>query len=127
MFCSKFFLYSIENSSRATRSSKTFMVTILITIASNAPECATIVGSIVGTAQSGIVDFAVRVIAGSILQVALFVLPVLVMLGWIVQQPMDLNFETLQPVLFFLAIVLINHLLQNRKHTYMHGLVLIEL
>ena len=123
MFCSHFLLDSIDETSKATRISRTFIATILIPIASNAPECATIIG----TSRSGRIDFAVGVIVGSILQIALFVIPVLVMLGWVVHQPMTLDFETFQTIILFFAIVLVNHLLQNGKYTYMHGLVLVGL
>jgi Ca2+:H+ antiporter len=122
MLCSNFFLGSIDDTSKATGISKTFIATILIPIASNAPECATVISS-----GANRVDFAVGVIVSSILQIALFVIPVLVMLGWVVQQPMTLNFETFQTIILFLAIVLVNHLLQNGKYTYMHGLMLIGL
>jgi Ca2+:H+ antiporter len=127
MLCSNFFLSSIDDTSKVTGISKTFIATILIPIASNAPECATVISSGVGKCDNDRVDFAVGVIVSSILQIALFVIPVLVMLGWVVQQPMDLNFETFQTIILFLAIVLVNHLLQNGKYTYMHGLMLIGL
>jgi Ca2+:H+ antiporter len=123
MLCSHFLLDSINATSEATHISRTFIATILIPIASNAPECATVVG----TSQSGRIDFAVRVIVGSILQIALFVIPALVILGWVVHQPMTLNFETFQTIILFLAILLVNHLLQNGKYTYMHGLLLAAL
>ena len=123
MFCSHFLLDSINATSEATHISRTFIATILIPIASNAPECATVVGA----SQSGRIDFAVGVIVGSILQIALFVIPSLVILGWVIHQPMSLNFETFQTIILFLAILLVNHLLQNAKYTYMHGLLLVAL
>jgi Ca2+:H+ antiporter len=123
MFCTHFLLDNIDATSKATHISRTFIATILIPIASNAPECATVIGS----SRSGRIDFAVGVIVGSILQIALFVIPSLVILGWLVHRPMTLNFETFQTVILFLAILLVNHLLQNGKYTYMHGLLLVAL
>lgn len=123
MFCSHFLLDSVNATSEATHISRTFIATILMPIASNAPECATVVGS----SKNGRIDFAVGVIVGSILQIALFVTPALVILGWAVHQPMTLNFNTFQTVILFLAILLVSHLLQNGKYTYMHGLLLVAL
>ena len=123
MFCSHFVLNSVDATSEATHISRTFIATILMPIASNAPECATVVGS----SKSGRIDFAVGVITGSILQIALFVIPALVILGGAVHQPMTLNFDTFQTIILFLAILLVNHLLQNGKYTYMHGLLLVAL
>jgi Ca2+:H+ antiporter len=123
MFCSHFLLDTINSTSEATHISRTFIATILIPIASNAPECATVIGC----SRNGRIDFAVAVIVSSILQIALFVVPVLVLLGWTIGREMTLNFETFQTVILFLAIILVNHLLQNGKYTYMHGLTLIAL
>jgi Ca2+:H+ antiporter len=123
MFCSDFLLDSINATSEATHITRTFIATILMPIASNAPECATVVG----TSKNGRIDFAVGVIVGSILQIALFVTPALVILGWAVHQPMTLNFATFQTIILFLAILLVSHLLQNGKYTYMHGLLLVAL
>lgn len=123
IFCSNFLLDSVNATSKATHISRTFIATVLVPIASNAPECATVVRA----SKNGRIDFAVGVIVGSILQIALFVIPALVILGWVVHQPMTLNFETFQTVILFLAILLVNYLLQNGKYTYMHGLVLVAL
>jgi Ca2+:H+ antiporter len=121
MSCSHFLLDSINETSKTTHITRTYIATILIPVASNAPECATVVGT------THTVEFAVGVIVGSILQIALFVIPVLVMLGWILGKAMTLNFETFQTVILFLAILLVNHLLQNGKYTYIHGLMLVGL
>lgn len=40
--------------------------------------------------------------------VALFVIPVLVLLGWAIGQPMDLQFDTFETLLVFLAILVVN-------------------
>lgn len=123
MICSHFLLSSIAKTSEVTNISRTFIATILIPIASNAPEGA----SVIAASQSGRIDFALGVIVGSILQIALCVIPILVMLGWAIHQPMTLNFEAFQTIILFLAILFVNHLLQNGKYTYMHGLMLIGL
>ncbi|KAF4625531.1 hypothetical protein G7Y89_g12638 [Cudoniella acicularis] len=123
MACAHLLLNSVNDTSDATGISRTFIATILLPIASNAPECATVLKSY----NTGRVDFAVGVIVGSILQIALFVTPVLVALGWIINRAMDLYFETFQTITLFFSILLVNHLLQDKKYTYMHGTVLVGL
>ena len=123
VICSHLLLDSINATSEATHVTRTFIATILVPFASNAPEAATVVG----TSKNGRINFAVGVIVGSILQIALFVTPALVILGWFVHQPMTLNFDTFQTIVLFLAILLVNHLLQNGRYTYMHGLLLVAL
>ncbi|RDL35883.1 uncharacterized protein BP5553_06495 [Venustampulla echinocandica] len=123
MACAHLLLDSVNDTSKATGISRTFIATILLPIASNAPECATVVT----TSSSGRIDFAVGVIVGSILQIALFVTPILVALGWVIHQDMNLYFETFQTVTLFFSVLLVNHLLQDKKYTYMHGAVLVGL
>jgi Ca2+:H+ antiporter len=123
ILCLHFLLASIDKTSEAIHVRRTFIATILIPIASNASKCATLIG----TSQSSRADFALGVIVGSILQIALCIIPVLVMLGWVVHQPTTLKFDEFPTILLFLAILLVNRLVQNGKYTYIHGLVLVGL
>ena len=65
--CSNFLVASIDEASKVTNISRTFIATILIPIASNAPECAVVLES----SRNGRIDFALGVITGSVLQIAL--------------------------------------------------------
>ena len=42
------------------------------------------------------------------MQIALLVTPFLVILGWIIGQPMTLHFETFETVVFFLSVLVVN-------------------
>jgi Ca2+:H+ antiporter len=123
MGCTYLFLKSVEDTSKDTHVTKTFIAAILIPIASNAPECATVLVA----SRNGRVDFAIGVIVGSILQIALFVIPFLVILGWFIQQEMTLSFELFQTLMLFLAVLVVNRLLQDGKYTYVQGAMLVAL
>ncbi|KAK6500086.1 hypothetical protein TWF481_010443 [Arthrobotrys musiformis] len=118
---SRFLFDSINETSKTTHISRTFIAIILIPIASNSLECVTVVRA----SESGRVEFAVGVIVDSILQIALFVLPALVILGWVFGQAMTLDFEAFQAIIMFLTILLVNHLLSSGIYTYMHGILLV--
>lgn len=92
-------------------------------IASNAPEMA----AVISTSRTGRTGYAIRIIVGSILQIVLLVIPLLVMLGWIIQQPMTLDFETFQTTILFFAVLMVARILRDIKYTYLHGIMLIEL
>jgi Ca2+:H+ antiporter len=123
MGCTHLLIDSIDETAKFAHITKTFIGAILIPIASNAPECMTIMVQ----ARNGRVDFAIGVIVSSILQIALFVIPFLVILGWFIQQPMTLNFETFQTTMLFLAVLVVNRLLQDGKYTYIQGAMLVAL
>jgi Ca2+:H+ antiporter len=109
MACTHFIIDNVDQTAKVAHITKTFVAAVLIPIASNAPECV----SIILASRHGNIDFAIGVIVSSILQVALFVIPVLVALGWIIQQPMTLYFEIFQTTILFFAVLVVNRLLQN--------------
>ncbi|UNI15527.1 Calcium/proton exchanger CAX-like [Purpureocillium takamizusanense] len=69
------------------------------------------------------IDFAIGVIIGSILQIALFVLPVLIVVSWVMGPPLDLNFEVSQTYVLLFAVVLVNQVLHDKQYTYLHGVM----
>lgn len=121
--CTHLFFNSIDETAEAANITKTFIAAILIPIASNAPECM----AIMLQAKNGNVDFAIGVIVGSILQIALLVIPILVILGWAIQRPMTLSFEKFQTIMLFLSVLVVNRLLQDGKYTYIQGAMLVAL
>ncbi|OXV05659.1 hypothetical protein Egran_06573 [Elaphomyces granulatus] len=123
MICTHYLLGSIDHTAKITGMSKTFIAAILFPIISNSTEGA----AVVAASRSGDTDFAISVIVSSILQIALFVIPFLVVLGWFIQQPMTLYFETFQIIILFFSIIVVNNLLQDGKYTYIHGVMLVGL
>ena len=120
MWCAHSALESLDATASTLNLTKTFFATILLPIASNASEL-TQVAAAVRTKKS---NFAIGVIVGSILQIALFVLPALVLVGWAIGEPMTLYFETSATCFIFLAVLLVNQVLQERTYTYLHGVML---
>jgi Ca2+:H+ antiporter len=79
---------------------KTFIGLVLLPIVSNAAEHVTAVLA----ARRNAVDLAMGVAVGSSIQIALFVLPLLVIIGWIADKPMSLLFDPFISILMFLAV-----------------------
>jgi Ca2+:H+ antiporter len=123
MTCTHYFIDNLDATTKFTHFSKTFIAMILIPIASNAPECS----AVIMASRKGRINYAIGVIVGSILQIALFVLPILVVIGWILDKPMTLYFEMSQTSILFLAVLMVNHLLQDGTYTYLHGIMLLSL
>jgi Ca2+:H+ antiporter len=86
-------------------------------------------------------DLAIGVAVGSSLQIALFVTPFLVILGWIIHQPMNLStqppfstcgglirvldFEIFQVAVIFVSVVMANYLIMDGKSNWMEGVMLL--
>ncbi|KAM4066428.1 sodium/calcium exchanger protein [Hirsutella rhossiliensis] len=119
--CTHSFMESLNGMTKALGITKTFVALFILPVASNAPE----LSQVVAASRKQKVDFAVGVIIGSILQIALFVLPILVVTGWAMGRPLDLYFEVSQTYILLFAVVLVNQVLHDRQYTYLHGVMLL--
>jgi Ca2+:H+ antiporter len=118
--CASYLVDSINGLSEALHIGKTFIGLVLIPTIGNTTKFATVVA----TSMKNRIDFTVRAIIGSVLQIALFITPFLVLLGWILEQPMILNFDIFEAAVFFLAIMVVNYIVQDGKTNYFEGFML---
>lgn len=119
--CAEYLVDSIDAIVETAHISKTFIGLILIPIVGNAAEHVTAVI----VAGKGKMDLAIGVALGSSLQIALLVTPFLVILGWIIDQPMTLHFEVFETVVFFLSTIVVNYLIQDGVSNYLEGAMLL--
>ena len=62
---------------------------------------------------------------GPSIQTALFNAPLVVIVGWGLNKPMDLNFETFMIVVLVLAILVVGNFLRDGKSNYLEGALLL--
>ena len=105
--CAEFLVDSIDSIVETAHISKTFIGLILLPIVGNAAEHVTAVV----VAYKSKMNLAIGVAIGSSMQIALLVTPFLVILGWIINQPMTLRFELFETVVFFLSVLITNYLI----------------
>ncbi|KAE8145873.1 Sodium/calcium exchanger protein-domain-containing protein [Aspergillus avenaceus] len=115
--CADYLVGSIDNIVEKTGMSRTFIGLILIPIVGNAAEHVTAVV----VAWKGKMDLAIGVAIGSSLQIALFVTPFLVILGWILNVGMTLHFHIFETVAFFISGLVVTFLIQDGKSNYLEG------
>ncbi|KAL3470566.1 Sodium/calcium exchanger protein-domain-containing protein [Aspergillus californicus] len=115
--CADYLVGSIDSIVEKTGMSRTFIGLILIPIVGNAAEHVTAVV----VAYKGKMDLAIGVAIGSSLQIALFVTPFLVILGWIMNVDMTLHFHIFETVAFFISGLVVTFLIQDGKSNYLEG------
>ena len=115
--CAEYLVDSIDSLVETAHISKTFVGLILLPIVGNAAEHVTAVV----VAIKDKMDLAMGVAIGSSMQIALLVTPFLVILGWIIDQPMTLHFETFETVVFFLSVLVTTYVIQDGKSNYLEG------
>jgi len=94
-----------------------FTGVILLPIIGNAAEHATAVT----VAIKNKMDLSLSVAVGSSMQIALFVAPVLVIAGWFMGQPMDLDFNPFELVAVAVAVMIVNSVCADGKSNWLEG------
>jgi Ca2+:H+ antiporter len=116
-FESELLVDSLEVATKELGLSSLFTGVILLPIIGNAAEHATAVT----VALKNKMDLSVSVAVGSSLQIALFVAPVLVIAGWIIGQPMDLNFNPFELVAVAVAVLIANSISSDGNSNWLEG------
>jgi Ca2+:H+ antiporter len=119
--CSDSLVDSVGGIVEALHVSRAFIGLIIVPIVGNAGEYVTTVKA----AMKDELDLAIGVIVESTLQIALFVTPFLVILGWIIGKPMTLQFDTFETTVFFLAVIVMSCLIRDGRTNYFEGALLI--
>jgi Ca2+:H+ antiporter len=118
---SEFLVGTLEEATKQLGLTELFTGVILLPIIGNAAEHATAVV----VAVKNKMDLSVSVAVGSSLQIALFVGPVLVLAGWIMGQPMDLNFNPFELVAVGVAVLIANSISSDGKSNWLEGTLLL--
>jgi Ca2+:H+ antiporter len=120
-FCAEFLVDSIDFVTTQGGISKEFLGLILLPIVGNAAEHATAVT----VAIKDKMDLAIGVAVGSSMQVALFLIPLLVIIGWGMGiDAMGLSFDPFQVVVLFVSVLLVNYLIGDGKSHWLEGMLL---
>ncbi|PLZ89649.1 calcium/proton exchanger [Fischerella thermalis CCMEE 5198] len=98
-----------------------FTGVILVPIIGNAAEHATAVT----VAMKDKMDLSLSVAVGSSMQIALFVAPVLVIVGKIFGQPMDLDFSPFELVAVAVSVLIANTISSDGKSNWLEGTLLL--
>ncbi|KAH7409733.1 Sodium/calcium exchanger protein-domain-containing protein [Cadophora sp. MPI-SDFR-AT-0126] len=119
--CAEFMVDSISAITASGAISIEFVGLILLPIVGNAAEHATAVT----VAVKDKMDLAIGVAVGSSMQVSLFLIPLLVIIGWIMgKEDMDLSFDGFQIAVLFVAVLLVNYLIGDGKSHWLEGMLL---
>lgn len=123
--CAEFMVDSIDaivarDANATTGISEAFIGLVLIPIVGNAAEHITSVS----VALKNKMDLALGVALGSSIQIALFVTPVVVILGWIMDRDMSLYFTLFETVCMFVSTFIVNFLVKDGRSNYLEGVLL---
>ncbi|KAL2500537.1 Vacuolar cation/proton exchanger 3 [Forsythia ovata] len=118
---SEYVVGTIEAASESWGLSVSFISVILLPIVGNAAEHA---GAVIFAFKNKL-DISLGVALGSATQIAMFVIPLTVIVSWIIGIDMNLNFNILETTCLALSIIVTAFALQDGTSHYLKGLVLL--
>ncbi|KAF8837268.1 calcium/proton exchanger [Paxillus ammoniavirescens] len=116
----EFLVDSIDGMTESLRVPKEFVGVILLPIVGNAAEHVTAVT--VSVKDRLTVSLGVAV--GSSIQIALFVIPFIVTLAWILDKPLTLLFDPFLSIVLFLSVFVLNCVVRDGKSNWLPGMIM---
>ncbi len=98
-----------------------FIGVILVPLFGNAAEHFTAV-SVAGKDK---MDLSVGIAIGSSIQIALFVAPLMVLIGWVLNVPMTLQFGSFETLVTFMTVLVVNFIIQDGESNWLEGAMLL--
>ncbi|KAF8149859.1 Sodium/calcium exchanger protein-domain-containing protein [Crassisporium funariophilum] len=114
---------SIDGLTESGKISKEFVGIILLPIVGNAAEHVTAVT----VSVKDKLTLSLGVAVGSSIQIALFVIPFIVILAWILGKPLTLLFDPFESIAMFLSVLTVNYVVQDGKSNWLEGFILMAL
>jgi Ca2+:H+ antiporter len=120
---SELLVSSIDGFTKTASIPKSFVGLILLPIVGNAVEhiCA------VRVALKNNMELALGVAVGSATQISLFVVPVCVVAGWIMDVPMTLAFNAFEAITYIISTIIVYVIVADGKSNWLEGAMLIIL
>ncbi|XP_073049545.1 LOW QUALITY PROTEIN: vacuolar cation/proton exchanger 3-like [Primulina eburnea] len=118
---SGYLVNAIQGASESMNIPLAFISVILLPIVGNAAEHA----SAIMFAMKDKLDISLGVAIGSSTQISMFAIPFCVMVGWLMGERMDLNFQLFETATLFITVLVVAFMLQEGRSNYFKGLMLI--
>ncbi|KAK1142617.1 hypothetical protein N8T08_007421 [Aspergillus melleus] len=119
--CAEFLVDAIPLMVESSNVSEAFIGLIILPIVGNAAEHVTAVS----VATKNKMDLSIGVSVGSSIQIAIFVTPLVVILGWCMDKDMSLYFTLFETICLFVTAFVVNFLVLDGRSNYLEGALLI--
>lgn len=112
---------TIESAASSVGISNVFLAAIVVPIVGNAAEHTSAV--VFGVKNR--LNLSLGIAIGSGTQIALFLFPLLVIIGWAANAPMHLDLEAFESTSLITTVILVAFIVKNRRSTWLDGVTLI--
>ena len=120
-FLSEFMVDALETAAEGWGVPDLFLGTIIIPIVGNAAEHA----AAIIFAVKNKMELALGIAVGSSIQIAIFVVPLMVVISWGFDLPLSLNFGAFETGSLLVTVLLVGFIIQNGESNWMNGVMLV--
>ncbi|KAK4247217.1 Sodium/calcium exchanger protein-domain-containing protein [Corynascus novoguineensis] len=120
--CAEFMVDSINGLVKTSGVNEVFIGLIILPIVGNAAEHVTAIT----VAMKNKMDLSIGVAVGSSIQIALFITPLVVIIGWAMDREMSLYFTLFETVCLFVSAFITNFLVLDGRSNYLEGALLMS-
>lgn len=120
--CSYYIVGSLSGVASITGAKQSFIAVTLIPLVGNSMKYYTIV---VGCRSCNQVELGIRAVINTVLRVTMLVAPLLVLTGWVFNQPLTLRFDGFEATILLLSVVIMTYLISDGRSNYFEGLMLV--
>ncbi|KAJ5184034.1 hypothetical protein N7492_001650 [Penicillium capsulatum] len=120
--CTVNLVQTIPSTAKLLGTSQAFLGVTLIPVAGNFTKYRRVV---LGSRSNAEVERGIRAVIHSVLRITMIIAPLLVLIGWIGNQPLVLRFDQFEATTLLLSIVVMTYLIADGCSNYFEGLMLI--
>jgi len=120
-FLSEFMVDALELAAEGWGVPDLFLGTIIIPIVGNAAEHA----AAIIFAVKNKMELALGIAVGSSIQIAIFVVPLMVVVAWSMDMPLSLNFGAFETGTVLVTTLIVGFIIQNGESNWMNGVMLV--
>lgn len=122
LVCAFLVVYSISATANTLGTSQSFLGVMVVPFVGNFTKYRTIVA---GSRSNEHAERGIRAVINAVLRLTMLVAPLLVLIGWIFDQPLILKFDQLEATTLLLSIVVMTYLIADGRSNYFEGLMLV--
>jgi Ca2+:H+ antiporter len=116
---SEYVVETIESAAVELQIPILFIATILLPIVGNAAEHF----SAIVFAHKNRMDISLGIAVGSATQISLFVIPLSVVVGWMIGQPLSLDFKPFETVVLFVTVAIVSSVINTGRSDWLKGML----
>lgn len=122
LVCAFLVVYSISAAANTLGTSQSFLGVMVVPFVGNFTKYRTIVA---GSRSNEHAERGISAVINAVLRLTMLIAPLLVLIGWIFDEPLILKFDQLEATTLLLSVVVMTYLIADGRSNYFEGLMLV--